>query len=98
MSLLISALLIVLLGLTLFISFFLSLISKYYYQKAGRGPRPFYFFIYSIVFALGQIFRLDFFKETLGASISAVCLLVGGIGLISSSVTLYKSMMSVEKR
>jgi len=97
MTLLNSALLIALLGLTLFISLFLSLISKYYYQKADRGPRPVYFFVYSLIFTLGQIFRLPYFAETLGVSISAVCLLIGGIGLISSSVVLYKSMMSVEK-
>jgi len=98
MSLLNSALLVALLGLTFFISLFLSLISKYYYQKAGRGPKPVYFFVYSFIFTLGQIFRLDFFIKTLGDSISAVCLMVGGAGLISSSVVLYKSMMSVEKR
>jgi len=97
MTLLNSALLIILLGLTLFISLFLSLISKYYYQKAGRGPKPVYIFVYSLIFTMGQIFRLTFFEKVLGGSLSAVCLLIGGIGLISSSVVLYKNMMSIEK-
>jgi len=97
MNLLSTALLILLFCLSMFISLFLSLISKYYRQKSGGGPRPIYFFVYAIIFSMGQIFRVNFFVESLGQSISSVCLLVGGGGLIISSVLLYKSMMSIEK-
>jgi len=97
MTLIHSLLIIILFCLSMFISLFLSLIAKYYHQKSSGGPKPVYFFVYTVIFSLGQIFRLSFFEELLGSSISALCLLIGGTGIISASVVLYKSMMSIEK-
>jgi uncharacterized membrane protein len=84
-------------ALSCFVWYFLAMIAKFYRLKSGNGPHHTYYYLSSITLVAGLFFSWDimpfFLKRYLGPGL----IIIGGAALILLSITLYKSMMTVNK-
>lgn len=80
-----------------FVCYFLALIAKFYRLKSGNGLHHNYYYFTAIVLITGQTLSLEVLPVLIVQYISTGLVVVGGTGFIILTLSLYKSMMSVNK-
>jgi hypothetical protein len=93
-----SILILIIVILAGFVCYFLTLIAKFYRLKSGRGIHHLYYYLCTALVLIGILLSVEASPRLIMNYFSPVLVALGGTGLIVLSISLYKSMMSVNKK